>query len=359
MVNKLFQRQQNKNLYAWLMLSPFLISFSIFFIYAFAKTVYLSFTYYDLFSNAKWSGLINFVTILNDELFLHSLLNTIQYSVISSIIQIFSALFFAIKLKSKNKLLNFFRAIFYFPALFSVSAITIVFIFLFQSRFTDMLINTALQVAVFLLTTYLIYALAIYFSKVITYFFDCFSSIHQGKLYRLSIFTITIFLTFHNEAYPVISNSFSIDFLYGRNDFLFFSMPLWGLILQSIVINVPIYSMFLIKVLREIPPMLYDAAKADGASKFAQLRYITVPFLVPTMYILFILSVISSVQLFDQILFLGSPIESKATIALYIYQKIFPYNSNPLIGAATAASVIFALTTLTLVSYPIFKLTRK
>jgi multiple sugar transport system permease protein len=80
--------------------------------------------------------------------------------------------------------------------------------------------------------------------------------------------------------------------------------------------------------LQGIPAMFYEAAKIDGAGGWALFRYITLPLLQPVVAFLAIVSTISSLQLFDQVVNInftdqGGPINSTLTIALYMYQEAF------------------------------------
>lgn len=75
--------------------------------------------------------------------------------------------------------------------------------------------------------------------------------------------------------------------------------------------------------LANIDPQLYDAAKIDGASRFQQVRHITIPGLVPVMTILLILNMGQILNAgFDQIFNLYNPLvyEVADIIDTYIYR---------------------------------------
>lgn len=103
--------------------------------------------------------------------------------------------------------------------------------------------------------------------------------------------------------------------------------------------NAPI----LLTGLQSISPSLSEAARLDGASKWQEFRFVTLPLLKPfTLYVL-IMAVIGSFQVFGRIFVLtgGGPVDSTLVAVQYIYRVAFTYNQ---IGYASALSVcLFAL----------------
>lgn len=96
--------------------------------------------------------------------------------------------------------------------------------------------------------------------------------------------------------------------------------------------------------LQGIPEEVYEASQLDGASRWQTLRYITFPYLRPTLGVLLILSVTNSLLAFDQFLILtkGGPNNSTVTLVYAIYNTAF--ESFDLGRAAALAIVLlFAL----------------
>lgn len=94
--------------------------------------------------------------------------------------------------------------------------------------------------------------------------------------------------------------------------------------------------------LKGIPRTFYEAAQLDGAGAWAQFRHITLPLLNPVTVFLLIISTITALQLFDQVVNInftdqGGPLNSTLTVALYMYQEAF---SRFRIGYAAAVTVI-------------------
>jgi multiple sugar transport system permease protein len=91
--------------------------------------------------------------------------------------------------------------------------------------------------------------------------------------------------------------------------------------------------------LQTIPRDLYEAATMDGASKFQQFRWITLPGLKPMMLFGATLSVIGGLQLFEEPFILtagkGGSDQAGMTSAVYLYRSAFDFND---FGAASAMS---------------------
>ncbi|CAM4504754.1 carbohydrate ABC transporter permease [Paenibacillus endophyticus] len=92
--------------------------------------------------------------------------------------------------------------------------------------------------------------------------------------------------------------------------------------------------------LQGIPKDLYEASAIDGANKFKQLRYITIPSLYNVIVFVVTITTIQAVKLFIQpyIMTNGGPENSTRTLALLIYQQGFQFRNA---GYASAISVVF------------------
>ncbi len=99
--------------------------------------------------------------------------------------------------------------------------------------------------------------------------------------------------------------------------------------------------------LHAIPDVYYEAARLDGASRWALFRHITLPLLNPTVVFLAVTSAISSLQVFTQIQNMsaqgtGGPLNSTLSLVLYVYQKAFG-GAYQMGYAAAMTMVLFAL----------------
>jgi multiple sugar transport system permease protein len=115
--------------------------------------------------------------------------------------------------------------------------------------------------------------------------------------------------------------------------------------------------------LRQIPRMYYEAASIDGASRFQQLVYITIPSLGPLILFNTVMAMIAAFQAFNSAYIIssgsGGPADSTLFFTLYIYQQgfvhfDFGYASALgwiLIAAIAAATFVLILGTRRLVHY--------
>lgn len=79
--------------------------------------------------------------------------------------------------------------------------------------------------------------------------------------------------------------------------------------------------------LQAIPHMYYEAAAIDGANRWKRFWRITLPMLSPSIFFGTVLTVITSLQVFDQpfIITGGGPGIASTTMVLYLYQNAFSY----------------------------------
>jgi multiple sugar transport system permease protein/putative aldouronate transport system permease protein len=127
------------------------------------------------------------------------------------------------------------------------------------------------------------------------------------------------------------------------NDHTWLNMLLWG-IWKSLGWNAILY----LAALSGIDPELYDAAEVDGAGKWAIIRHIKFPSLLPTYFVLLILSVASFLNNgFDQYyVFQNAFNQSKIQVLdLYVYNLGMGTASYSL---ATAVSMLKSLVSLSL-----------
>lgn len=112
--------------------------------------------------------------------------------------------------------------------------------------------------------------------------------------------------------------------------------------------------------LLSVPPELYDAAEVDGAGIWRKVWHVTLPQLRGILFIMLILQVIATAQVFlEPFLFTGGgPAGATKTILLYIYDKAFRNSLGGDYGEATAVSVLLAVV-LAVLSWLYFKLTNR
>ncbi|WP_200942409.1 MULTISPECIES: carbohydrate ABC transporter permease [unclassified Leifsonia] len=109
-----------------------------------------------------------------------------------------------------------------------------------------------------------------------------------------------------------------------------------------------------------VPPELYDAAEVDGAGVWRKVWHVTMPQLRGVLFIMLILQIIATSQVFlEPYLFTGGgPNNATLTILLLIYRYAFQNSLGGDYGEATALSLMLAIF-LGLMSWAYFKLTER
>lgn len=100
--------------------------------------------------------------------------------------------------------------------------------------------------------------------------------------------------------------------------------------------------LFYLGALERVPKSAYEAARIDGAGYGSRFFHITLPLISPTTYFLFIVNLISAIQVYDQIQIMtqGGPGGSTKTLLYFYYEKAF---QNFQMGAASAVAMVILL----------------
>ncbi|WP_117238613.1 carbohydrate ABC transporter permease [Thermus sediminis] len=345
-----------EGLYALLLLLPFLFTLGVFFLYAFLRAVYFSFTDYDLFSPPQFVGLANYLRLLEDPLFLRALWHTLAYSLVVTVLQTFFALLLATALNQPLRGITAFRTVYYLPSVVSTAAASLLLLWLFQRTG---LVNQGLS----LLLAYLphLLALALIFALVQggqvlwerrrgapTGFWDPALALISLPLALLGVYALGFLGLVGPREVRV-----EIPWLPTTATFLGIPYPLWAIILMNTYTTIPTFMVLFLAGLKGIPKTLYEAAALDGATPWTMFRRITVPLLRPVLFLVITLGLIGTLQLFDQVLFVGgsggAPLEATVTLAYYVYGNVFPSGATPRVGLASAAALFLAGLTLLVV----------
>lgn len=93
--------------------------------------------------------------------------------------------------------------------------------------------------------------------------------------------------------------------------------------------------------LQSIPRDYYDAARVDGAGYWRQVRHITLPSLRPTIMFVYIIGIIGSFQVFDQIYVMtaGGPLNSTRTLVFDLFERFRRLD----LGEASAVAYVLLL----------------
>ena len=231
-------------------------------------------------ANMHWAGLYNYQRLLGDKLFWRTLGNTFVYLIIQVPIMLVLGLILASMLN--NKTLRF-KGVFRTAIFLPCATALVSYSMIFRSLFAvDGFVNTV--------------------------------------LIKMGIF---------ETGYNWLGNPTSARFV---------------IILALIWRWVGYNMVFYLAALQNIDQSIYEAARIDGASPFAQLKRITIPLLRPTILLTAIMSTNGTLQLFDESYNLtkGGPANATMTMSHYLYDVSFKHSPN--FGYAAAISyVIFLL----------------
>lgn len=123
---------------------------------------------------------------------------------------------------------------------------------------------------------------------------------------------------------------------------------MWTLIVMNVWHWFPFTMIIILAGLSTIPETLYESAEVDGASKWQQFRFITMPGLSKITFALVVIGTLWCFNIFDMIFISteGGPLNLTTTVPVYIYREAF---RNFKIGRSSAASIITAVLLVVLV----------
>lgn len=147
-----------------------------------------------------------------------------------------------------------------------------------------------------------------------------------------------------SPEYGVINNVLGV---FGIQGPAWLQSPQWamvGIVIASAWKDMGYFGLMLLSGLQGIGKQYYEASEIDGAGKVKQFFKITLPLLTPTLFFIVIISLISSFQLFPQVMIMtpdGGPSGSTMVMVERIYKYGFRYYE---MGYASAFSwVLFAI----------------
>jgi len=116
--------------------------------------------------------------------------------------------------------------------------------------------------------------------------------------------------------------------------------------------NAGYYMLFFLAGLQAIPPEAYEVALIDGASPWQRLRFVTLPYLRPTLAFVLVIGLLGVITQVDHIFILtkGGPSDSTNLLLFYVYQQAVERYDPGKAAAATVVmlALLLALTALSL-----------
>jgi len=105
----------------------------------------------------------------------------------------------------------------------------------------------------------------------------------------------------------------------------YWAMP--AVVLTAVWKDTGYYTLIVLAALKQIDGNYYEAARIDGASPWKQFRFITLPLVSPTMFLLLVINVIAGFQVFESIYVMteGGPAGATRVPVEQIYRNAFTY----------------------------------
>lgn len=245
-------------------------------------------------------GFDNFQRMLTDSLFQKAVANTIYFTVIWVPLTMAVGLFLAVVVNQKIRGQTFFRAAFYFPAIASSAAITILWLFLIAPQ-------------------------------------GLFNEIRGG----LGL----------NPLFQLFGYGPTHDWIGDHRT------ALNSIIILNAWTTSGTFMLFYLASLQSISTEVYEAAAIDGANAWQTFWKVTFPLLRPGHFFVATVGVIGALQLFDQSYIAGGPDGAPAnalmTIVLYLYNALFT-QINPGYAAAVGIVLFIIIFGATLIQRTVF-----
>lgn len=117
---------------------------------------------------------------------------------------------------------------------------------------------------------------------------------------------------------------------------------MWGVIFINVWQGTAVPFVILLAGIQNVPTDLYEAAKIDGANSFTLFKNITIPFMIPTINVAFVMVLKSGLTVFDiiQATTAGGPMRSTESAGILIYQLAFSDNKA---GLSSAYAVLLLI----------------
>jgi len=272
---------------AWFFSLPALAGLFCFVLIPFVLAISLSFTNLRLGSPLplEFMGITQYQRIFSDTAFLHALRNNMMFTLLVVPLQTAFALVLALLINQPLRGVAIFRTLFFMPVVFPLSLVAVVWILIFAPGPQGTL-NSVLEVITF--------------------------GGWQAK-----------------------------DFLHNSD----WALP--AIALTSIWQGVGFQMIILLAALQGIPEELYEAAKVDGAGRWSQFLFITLPQLRNAIIFVVLVTTILAFRLFDQVQIMtqGGPSHATTTV---MYEAVNAAFASQQVAKGAAMTVVFFVIVLVL-----------
>lgn len=285
---KKFRVKYKNEIIAYRMLAIPMIIWGIFFLFALGRVIYLSFTDWNIFTEAEFIGLNNYIKIFTkDDVILKAFSNTLIWSVITVIGHNLIGLATAYMITSIPKGEKFFRAALFWPILVS----------------------------------------QVVGATMIKWIFD---SSPYGLLN-----TVIGFFGFKSVAW--LSDP---------------HITLYSLMFYPLFLGFGIRMLIYLAGLKQIPKSFYEAARMDGATNWIVFKDVTIPLLKPIIVLNVVYTTLETLKIIGpmQLVTDGGPLNSTMSVVLKVFSDGFVENKMGY-ASATACVFFVVVLIITLVQF--------
>lgn len=264
---------RRRNLVGALLAAPMGLVVAVLFVIPVVLMVWMSLNDWPLLGPSRPNGLANYGA-LNDPLFGNALMFTVKYTVVTTIVLSLVAFGLALLVQDSRPIAQVFRTVFFLPASVGVASASLLFYAFFNDEASPL-------------------------NRVTGWLGlggeDGVGWLDTGDHALLSTVGVT---TWRFAGY---------------------------------------YMIILMIGLQSINPMLYEAARLEGAGERQIMWHVTLPLLRPTIALLLVLLVTNSLLTFDQFFILTGGRHTTATVVINVYREAFTAQD---LGRASAISVV-------------------
>ena len=273
------KKAQQGGLIAWAFALPALVVYFVFLVYPSLQSLWFSFTDWDgLSATYNFVGVDNYASMPDDPVVIQAIINNIIWTVVTITFPVVIGLLLAIVLNGKVRGKPVLRLLFYMPAVLPLVAVASIWGWLYNPQYGA--INAALR------------------------------AIGLDAL-----------------AQPWLGQD---------------NTALAAVMIPAIWLRVGFPMLLYLAALQGINTDMYEAATVDGASRWQQFWFITMPSLKPAHYIVIALSLIDSFKVFDLIYAMtyGGPGTATQVMGTWMYFNVFQYYQA---GYGTAIAVVITV----------------
>jgi raffinose/stachyose/melibiose transport system permease protein len=261
---------------AWAFAVPALAVYFVFLVYPALQSLWFSFTNWDgLSPTYKFVGADNYLSMAKDPVVIQAVINNIVWTVVTIVFPVTIGLILAVLLNGRVRGKPVIRLIFYTPAVLPLVAVASIWGWLYNPQYGA--INGALRA-----------------------------------------------IGLDGLAQPWLGQD---------------STALAAVMVPAIWLRVGFPMLLYLAALQGINTDMYEAATVDGATRWQQFWFITMPSLRPTHYIVIALSLIDSFKVFDLVYAMtyGGPGTATQVMGTWMYFNVFQYYQA---GYGTAIAVV-------------------